>query len=79
MDQTNQKRIIETNHNLSSLVVDNSEFELITDFIAFVRGRERGIFTAEIITNASKRCVLLDFHDKKKIDLNLIKEYNIDK
>lgn len=71
MDQTNQT----TNTRQSrSISVDDSEFELIERFIEFVRGRERGVFTAEISTNNSnsERFVVVSTTEKKKVNMKII-------
>lgn len=54
--------------------VGSSEFDMISEFIRFVRGRERGTFTANIVSHCNKRYVLLDFTDRKRIDLEAIPE-----
>ena len=54
-------------------IVDDSELEMIREFLLFVRHRERGVFTAEITTHKSTRYVRMQFTEQKKIDLNPIK------
>jgi len=61
----------------AAVVVDNSEFELITKFVSFIRGRERGTFTAKIITNNGRRHVKLDLADEDMIELIPIVEIRL--
>lgn len=52
--------------------VDASEFELVKLFLTFIRDRERGVFTANIVTNSKNRFVIIDLVDKCRIKLKPI-------
>lgn len=57
-----------------TITVDSQEFEMIAQFLNFVRNRERGTFTAEIVTHEKRRFVIIDKTDRVKIDLNMVVE-----
>lgn len=74
MDKESKRQSIKMKREGEEFVVDSSEFELIRKFISFVRGRERGVFVAEIVTHQKNRFVKLDFTDKDLIDLKPIQK-----
>lgn len=54
----------------NTLTVDPREFQMISEFLKFIRNRERGTFTAEIVTHQKRRFVMIDKTDRIRIDLN---------
>ena len=73
MGQKAKANIVTQNDTFS---VDNREFEVIKDFINFVRGRERGEFYAEIVTHQTntkeERWIKLKFTDQTRFKLDPI-------
>jgi hypothetical protein len=58
----------------NTLTVDPKEFDMIAEFLLFVRNRERGTFTSELVTHKNRRFVMIDKTDRVKIDLNEVVE-----
>lgn len=74
MDQKqNNTKKIENIDNTSEIFVDSSEYDMIQEFLNFVRERIRGVFSAEIVTHEKHRYVRISITDQKKINLSLIK------
>lgn len=74
MEQGTTRKAVKT--SVEEFIVDSSEFELVRKFLEFIRGRERGVFEAEIVTHQKRRYVKLKFTDQDLINLKHINDDN---
>lgn len=76
MDKTNKGQfVVKAEAPLNNVVVvDTTELALIEGFIAFIRKRQRGVYSAEIVSHNGRRYVSVDYIDKDRIELNPVDE-----